>query len=574
MRRMRIPLLVLITVYTVAIVGMTLIWGVDEQNEPWRMDFFHAFYFVSYMGTTIGFGEIPHEFSSTQRMWVIISLYMTVIAWIYAIGTLLALVQDETLQRAVVESRFTSTVNNIHEPFYLICGYGDTGRALVSALEERLMRAVVIEIKQERINVLIMENYPVYVPKLCTDASQPVHLVEGGLKNPHCAGVVALTDDNIANLHIAITTKLLQPNLTVISRVDSHEVAANMDSFGTDFLINPFDIFARKLHTALHSPNILLLRECLTGQKNVASCVPLNPPQSGLWILCGYGRFGKAVYERFKKESDINFVVIEATPENTGNPPPEVELVKGWGTEAKTLREAHIEKAVGIIAGTNDDVNNLSIIMTARELNSKLFVVLRQNRADNKVIFDAANAHIIMQPSQIIANHIRVLLTSPKLIDFLRLAKQRGNKWTGKLIINLREILSSTPPDIWQLTINKDTAPALSQACSKGISIKLECLQMDPRDREEKLTCIPLLLIRGKEKILLPEDTESLKPGDQLLWCGRPGTASWMEWTLRDPLVLIYLSTGEIMPRSYVWRWLRKKFLKNSAKTDNLTFNF
>jgi voltage-gated potassium channel len=554
MRRMRVPLLVLLTVYMVAIIGMTLMPGVDDQGNPWRMNFFEAYYFVSYMGTTIGFGELPYPFSSIQRMWVTLSLYMTVIAWIYAIGSLLALVQNEALRNAIVESRFIRTVSNIHEPFYLICGYGDTGSALVSALEERLMRSVVIEIKPERINMLILENYPVYVPKLCANASKPIHLVEGGLKNPHCAGVVAITDDNLVNLHIAITTKLLRPELTVISRVDSHDVAANMDSFGTDFIINPFEIFASKLHIALHSPNLLLLRDCLSGYKTL--CQPLEPPQSGLWVLCGYGRFGKAVYQRLKKIKDLCLVVIEAVPEKTGFPP--VECVKGRGTEANTLQQAHIEKAVGLIAGTDDDVNNLSIVMTARELNPNLFVVIRQNQADNQIIFEAAKADITMQPSHIIANHIRVLLTTPKLVDFLRLTKQRGSKWAHQLVTRLKKVLNSAPPEIWQMTINKESTPAL-WAFLKGNPVNLRCLQMDPRNRNNKLACVPLLLTRGEEEIQLPEDTECLKLGDQVLWCGKPGAASWMKWTLHDPLVLKYLATGRIVSQSYVWRWLQNK---------------
>jgi len=339
LRRMRTPLLVLLTVYALAIVGMTMMPGLDDQGNPWQMNFFEAFYFVSYMGTTIGFGD---------------------------------LIQDDALRKAIVESRFARTVSNINEPFYLICGYGDTGSALVTALEKRLMRSTVIEIKQERINTLILENYPVYVPKLCADASQPLHLVKGGLKNPYCAGVVAITDDSLVNLHIAITSKLLKSELTVIGRVDSQDVAANMDSFGTDFIINPFKIFASKLHTALYSPNLLLLRDCLSGYKT--SCQPLEPPESGLWILCGYGRFGKAVYERLKEKKDLHLVVIEAVPKKTGYPP--VECIEGRGTEADTLLQAHIDKAVGLIAGTDDDVNNLSIVMTARDLNPKLFILL------------------------------------------------------------------------------------------------------------------------------------------------------------------------------------------------------
>jgi voltage-gated potassium channel len=554
MRRMRLPLLVLLTVYTVAIVGITLIPGVDDKGNTWYMDFVHAFYFVSFMGTTIGFGEIPYEFSVAQRMWVTVSLYMTVVAWIYAIGTLLTLIQDEALQRIVTEKRFARAANYIHEPFYLVCGYGDTGHALVSALEKRFMRSVVIEIRQERIDVLTMENYPVYVPKLCADANKPIHLVQGGLKNPHCAGIVALTNDNLANLQIAITSKLIKPALTVIARVDSHEVAANMDSFGTDHLINPFNIFARKLHTALYFPNLQLLRECLAGEINITSCKPLNPPQQGLWILCGYGRFGKAVYKQFKGKKDIRLVVIEATPGMTGYP--RGEYVVGPGTEADTLQQAHIEEAVGIIAGTNDDVNNLSIVMTARELKPSIFVVLRQNKADNQMIFDAAKADIVMQPSKIIANHIRLLLTTPLLINFMALAKQHHQQWTNQLIARLRNLLDNTVPNLWEITIDCKYTPAVCETILKGHSVDLECLNRDPRNRHDHLAALPLLLIRGEQSILLPEESEELEIGDQLLFCGQHWAQKWMEWTLRDPLVLIYLSTGEIVPRSYVWRFL------------------
>lgn len=558
MRRMRVPLLVLLTVYTVAVVGITLIPGIDSSGSPWRMDFFHAFYFVSFMGTTIGFGEIPYEFSAAQRMWVTVSLYMTVTAWIYAIGTLLTLAQDDALQRAVIENRFARAVKNIHEPFYLICGYGDTGRALVSALEERLMRSVVVEIRPERIDVLALENYPVYVPKLCADASRPIHLVEGGLKNPYCAGVVALTNDNLVNLHIAITTKLLKPNLIVIGRVDSHEVAANMDSFGTEHIIDPFNIFARKLHTAIHAPNLLLLRECLTSYLSMSSCQPLKPPRQGLWILCGYGRFGKAVYEQFRGEKELRLVVVEATPEITGYP--RGEYVIGRGTEADTLQQAHIEEAAGIIAGTDDDVNNLSIVMTARELNRNIFVVIRQNLASNQIIFDAAKADIVMQPSQIIAKHIWVLLTTPSLVDFMRLAKQRDDLWRTQLINRLRKILNNTSPNLWEVSIELKKAPAICDALSHGNPVNLECLLRDPRNRDDNLACQPLLLMRGEKKFLLPEETEGLEVGDKLLWCGKPWASRWMEWTLRDPLVLTYLSTGEIVARSYVWRWLQKQW--------------
>ncbi|MDB9943069.1 hypothetical protein OAD35_06105, partial [Pseudomonadales bacterium] len=63
LRQMRAPLLLLTTIYAIATLGLTLIPGMDDKGQVWYMDFFHAFYFVSFMGTTTGFGEIPYPFT-------------------------------------------------------------------------------------------------------------------------------------------------------------------------------------------------------------------------------------------------------------------------------------------------------------------------------------------------------------------------------------------------------------------------------------------------------------------------------------------------------------------------------
>jgi voltage-gated potassium channel len=97
-RRMRLPLLLLVTVFSITALGLTLIPGQDADGNVWYMSYFHAFYFVGYMSTIIGFGEIPYPFTDAQRLWVMFSIYSTVIVWLYAIGTLINLVQDKTFQ--------------------------------------------------------------------------------------------------------------------------------------------------------------------------------------------------------------------------------------------------------------------------------------------------------------------------------------------------------------------------------------------------------------------------------------------------------------------------------------------
>ena len=90
MRRMRAPLIILIVIFAVSVIGLTLIPGQDADGAPWRMGFFDAFYFMSYTATTIGFGELPYPFTGAQRLWVMGTIYLTVIGWAYAISALLA----------------------------------------------------------------------------------------------------------------------------------------------------------------------------------------------------------------------------------------------------------------------------------------------------------------------------------------------------------------------------------------------------------------------------------------------------------------------------------------------------
>jgi Trk K+ transport system NAD-binding subunit len=553
-RRLRLPLILLVITYNIAVLGMVLIPGQDADGNPWHMGFFHAFYFVGFMSTTIGFGEIPYEFTDAQRLWVMFTIYSTVVAWIYSIGTLITLLQGPAFRHALVEVRFARRIRRLREPFYLICGYGETGSALVESLTERHQHAVVVEIKEDRVSLLRMENLHEYVPALCGDAGRPAHLLEAGLEHPLCDGVVALTNFNEVNLKIAITAKLLHHDIKVICRADSHDVEENMASFGTDYIIDPFDTFGLHLAIALQSPGLYLLQEWLTGMHDAALSEPVYPPREGLWVVCGYGRFGKAIYQRLIDDG-IETIVVEAMPEKTGTP--EAGIVVGRGTEARTLREAHIERAVGLVAGTDDDTNNLSIVMTARDLNPDLFVVVRQNLRDNQSIIDAVQADVVMHPSHIVANKIRMLLETSLMNEFMFLAKFQGDDWACELISRILALVSEEVPEVWERVIDADQAYAVCRAQAKGEVVTVGHLLSDPREREYPLPCIALLLMRDRARTLLPKPGMAVKKGDRLLFCGRRSAKGRMEWVLENEYSLGYVIHGEAPPQGLVWRMIQ-----------------
>lgn len=328
-----------------------------------------------------------------------------------------------------------------------------------------------------------------------------------------------------------------------------------MASFGTDHIVDPFDTFAAHLAVAFQVPCLYLLQRWLTGREGTKLNEPVYPPKDGHWIVCGYGRFGKAVCGRLEDEG-IRVVVVEARPEATGRPGPDTGFVTGRGTEANTLSEAAVEDAAGLVAGTDNDANNLSIVMTARELNPDLFVVVRQNQRGNRDIIAAVNADMVMHPSAIIADKIRVLLATPMLYEFMSLALHESDGWACELASRVTALVREKVPNIREWQIDTEYAAVLDEYLEQGGHFTVEDLLRDPWQRSRMLRAIVLLVRRRNDRILLPEPGTPLKPGDRLLICGNRGAFTRMHWTVSHRHTLDYIKTGEDRPQSWIWRRL------------------
>jgi voltage-gated potassium channel Kch len=552
LRRLRAPIILLIVVFAVGMVGLVLIPGVDERGEPWRMSMFQAFYFTSYTASTIGFGEIPREFTDRQRLWVTLIIYASVIGWAYLLANLLSLGRDQAVRRALVESRFRRRVQALTEPFYLICGFGETGQLIARALDLRGRRFVVVEIDEARAQEVDLMDVHQAPLALAADARLPDNLAAAGLRRDQCRGVLALTNDDQANLAVAMTVRLLEPNLPVLARAMSRETAANMASFGTHHIINPFARFGEQLALAISSPANYRLVSWITGLPGTRLHEGDTPPR-GAWVVCGYGRFGREVVRAFQAQGLEVTIIDPNAPDDPGIP-----CVRGLGTEAEPLTAAGIQQAVGIVAGTDDDVNNLSIVVTARELNPRLFTIVRQNLQANRALFEAFDADMTMVSSELIASECLAVVRTPLLAPFLAVARHRDAAWAEALITRLQAACGETAPAIWSVALNIADAPAVYHLLMDHGHATVGDLLRQPANRDELLACVPLFLKRTDETVELPDDDFALQPGDQLLFAGRNWAREQQQSLLRSDKVRDYVLTGRDPPVSWLWQWLQR----------------
>jgi Trk K+ transport system NAD-binding subunit len=558
MREMRAPMMTLFVVYSIAILGMVFIPGPDIDGEAQYLSIFHAFYFMTYTATTTGFGEIPFEFSNAQRFWAIACLYVSVVTWIYAIGSIIKLLQNPFFQRAVAEWRFTRSVKRITGSFFIICGFGDTGSVLLRGISDAGWPAVVIDDNEERIKALKLRNYNIPVPGLHGDATVPKHLLEAGLRNPKCKALVAITNDEEANLKISAMARLLNPDVGIItmSKVDVFEdTLATLG--GEVHIVDPFKTFAKVLAASIHRPGFYAMNNWLVGDKNASLEKYVQPP-TGSWVVCGYGRLGFEV-SRVLNKLNIKTTVIDPHQDKERA---HINSYIVGRTTGKTLVEAGIEQADGILAGTDDDGHNLSILLNTRYFNRDLFSIVRQNRHVNEVAFNAANTDMIMQPSLVTARRILFLLVAPLLKPFFNyLLEDKPNRAEimEEVILNLRKTIGDQKPDLVTINFTEEKSKAVIQWLNEGKKVHLGDLLKDPDNRDRQLDIVVFVLKSGEEVHILPTADYEIKEGDQLLYCGTHMAQRLFNATINNEYKLFYIQNGVFMPRGYIMQWYIKK---------------
>ena len=550
LRRMRAPLIVLIVIFAVSVLGLRLIPGQTEDGEPYRMTLFDAFYVMSYTAPTIGFGEIPHAFTYQQRMWVTFSIYLTVLGWAYAISSLLSLLQDRSFRDALDLRRFTRKVSHLREPFLIIVGYGHTGVLLGHALDDRGRRFVVVDSSPDRIEDLDLDAYHADVPGLVADARDPSHLAAAGLAHGCCEGVVVVCNDDEVSLAVSMAASLLRPDLPVIARTASRPIARQMREFGDPIVINPFDRFGDRLGLALRSPSAFRLVSWLTDTED-AGPPPLRPgPPRGHWFVCGYGRFGQEIERDLRREG------FEVTVVDMGEGAERPAPGEPFPDEDEALVAAGIESAVGLVAATDNDTLNLSVVASARRVKPSLFLVARQNTPSMASLYNAMNLDALLVPSDIVAREALARLAHPLLWDFLVDVPTTEDAWSARLLDRLMTVCGHRSPYLWDVQINQDEAPAVLRCRD---DVRLGDLLRDPAGREHHLAAVPLMLVRDGGRLLWPEEDVVLAEGDELLLAGRPSARHVLESTLLTDATLEYVVSGRRVPSGWVWRKITER---------------
>lgn len=550
LRRLRMPLVIVIAVYAISVLGLAIIPGVDNEGQPWRMGFFHAFYVMSYTATTIGFGELPYPFSEAQRAWLILSIYLSVIGWAYAIGTIFALISDPNFRRTVAHAVFRARVSGLGDPFFVICGCGQSGAAMARALDAMGYRLVLLDVRQDRAAQIADGDFSSPPLVLEADARVPGTLADAGIGKPKCQGLIALTGYDSANQSIAIGARLLNRDIQVIARVKEAVAQSNLEAFGGVFTINPFRVFATNLSLDLAAPEVLRLEDWLTDPPGAPCPARINVPK-GKWILLGFGRFGQLISE-ILDDRGIAWTAMDPGQSHTRD-----ARVLAADNSESALKAAGIESARVFVAGTDDDSVNLGVVTLARRLNPKLFIIMRQNSAADRVLIDSARPNVRYVQSEIVVREALLVLKDPMLARFIGEIRQLGGARASRVIEALLRQLGNAGPIFWEF--HCDTLqPGMFDAFLRHPESPpvMGHLLRDPDVPERQLAAVALMLVSRTGRVIQPDSDYRIRPGDRILFAGERRARSQQLRYLYEPNLFESVRTGNFLPRGLLFRWL------------------
>jgi len=542
-KRMRTPMFVLVITFAISILGMVLIPGVDDQGKPYHLSFFDAFYFVSYMATTIGFGESPYAFTYPQKLWVGFCIYLTVIGWFYAIGSIVSLVQDKVLAAQIALANFQRKIRKMEEPFIIFVGYNTMTRQIIDRLAHNGIRSVVIEKNEEKVKALSLEDYAIEVPALVGDVRDPKVFKIAGIHKHNCRAVVSLFNDDVMNLHVALSAKLMNKHVMVVVEATQDEYGQNLSTIGADVVENPFKIVAKRVYLSLTSPSLLMIEQWLYGDPLVLRKKD-RLPREGKYIVCGYGRMGTAL-EVGLRRAGIDYIFIEASPEKAAKARSGEKVIVGDADDKKILLKADIQEASCIIAATKDDLLNLSIIMAAKRINPDIYTIARENRMTDAVVFQAAKIDRVIMLESLMINKTYNVLARPLADRFIRLMAYRGEEWGEKVVKLLKEHINNNP-ETMETVIDEDHAYALSRLLREDgeRTIPYNILYRRRDDWRLENRMLVLYIRRGEEEMLLPDPAMPIHLGDEVLLAGTKEAFEDVEYILENIYELHYVMQG------------------------------
>ena len=154
------------------------------------------------------------------------------------------------------------------------------------------------------------------------------------------------------------------------------------------------------------------------------------------YIICGSGELAEVIIKKFINEK-LDFVVISDRREDLEDfSHHDILVVEGQSTEESVLEHAGIERAKGLIATLDSEVDNIVTVLTARNLNKNIYIISNALTKSGSEKLLKVGADKTLSAVEISGKRMASLMIKPNIISFLDVVTKIGD-----LELDLEEVI-------------------------------------------------------------------------------------------------------------------------------------
>lgn len=145
------------------------------------------------------------------------------------------------------------------------------------------------------------------------------------------------------------------------------------------------------------------------------------------YIICGSGELAEVIIKKFINEK-LDFVVISDRREDLEDfSHHDILVVEGQSTEENVLEHAGIERAKGLIATLDSEVDNIVTVLTARNLNKNIYIISNALTKSGSEKLLKVGADKTLSAVEISGKRMASLMIKPNIISFLDVVTKIGD---------------------------------------------------------------------------------------------------------------------------------------------------
>lgn len=211
------------------------------------------------------------------------------------------------------------------------------------------------------------------------------------------------------------------------------------------------------------------------------------------YIICGSGELAEVIIKKFIDEN-LDFVVITDKREDLDDySHHNILVVEGQSTEESVLLHAGIEKAKGLVATMETEVDNIVTVLTARNLNNKIYIISNAITKSGNEKLLKVGANKTLSAIEISGNRMASLMIKPNIISFLDVVTR-----VGDVELDLEEVI-----------------------VKKGSYLENKTLIEAEIPKKTGLTVLAIKKIEDEKMLFNPPIDYTFKIGDVLIILGR-----------------------------------------------------